>query len=170
MACLGLEGSNPEEAFLGGLLSDFYSGAFKLSSPHISMVIMLFLGCTADQSSIFLEKNRGPLVKSAEPESSVANGKYSSDSKKNGADMEPIEEITSGAPIEEPPANNGPVIAIPPRDPGTGNCPVDWNNVVKAQDFACFQSVEAVFANLPDKVRPYWVLVHDSESNQRRID
>lgn len=45
-------------------------------------------------------------------------------------------------------------------------CSVNWETFTSADDLSCFQSVEEVLEAIPEKVRPNWVMMHTSASNQ----
>ncbi len=45
-------------------------------------------------------------------------------------------------------------------------CSFDWDTFTKASDLACFESREELLQNIPDRVRPNWMMMHGSRSNQ----
>lgn len=47
------------------------------------------------------------------------------------------------------------------------DCHFDWSKIDDPEFFACFNSIGDVMKDLPDPVRPYWVMVHQTESNQK---
>ncbi|MFK7826175.1 MAG: cytochrome c [Oligoflexales bacterium] len=47
-----------------------------------------------------------------------------------------------------------------------GECKIDWENFSDGADLACFETPEDVLKNLPEKVRPNWMMMHTSRSNQ----
>ena len=143
-------------------MGNFYSGWMSLS--RLMFAVIIVIGGTACRSSLFFANERDSLDSPREGKSSAVNNQdqSNSDQGKESVHGDPLEELTKEVGVGDSGGKN-----TTPQVPIKDNCPVDWNSVVEAEDFACFQSVQEVFANIPDKARPYWMLVHESESNQR---
>lgn len=106
--------------------------------PLLTMAMTLTLACN-DRNSV-----------SPSPSGDSHGGENSQDFK--SFDDKP----NSGNPSEPKSEEKG------PKD----SCQIDWETVSSASDLSCFQSIEEVLESLPPKVRPYWVMVHSSKSQQ----